>query len=177
MWEYTLWETDLLLEAQNIESTRPGYDEYRVSIDNIGHNPFALMAFLTAVYDDFIYSEAESVLQDIFNQQYTLTTYETTEMQTETKVVEVGDSIGPVRTTGYCPCYTCNGVWTGGPTASGVMATVNHTIAVDAYNPIVPMGTKVVINGVQYTVEDTGKLNANNSDIDIFFNTHAEALA
>ena len=63
-----------------------------------------------------------------------------------------------------------------GITASGTQATANRTIAVDAYNPIVPIGTKVVINGVTYTVEDTGNLNANGADIDIYFATHAEAL-
>lgn len=37
-----------------------------------------------------------------------------------------------------------------------LIPTANHTIAVDANNPTVPMGTKVVMNGVEYTVEDTG---------------------
>ena len=50
----------------------------------------------------------------------------------------------------------CCGQWSGGPTASGAYPTANHTIAVDANNPTVPMGTKVVMNGVEYTVEDTG---------------------
>ena len=29
----------------------------------------------------------------------------------------------------------------------------NHTLAVDAANPFLPMGTKVVMNGIEYTVE------------------------
>ena len=59
-------------------------------------------------------------------------------------------------TSGYCNCRICCGVWSGGPTASGAYPTANHTIAVDASNPFVPIGTKVVMNGVEYTVEDTG---------------------
>lgn len=174
---YTEWEADLQLEIQNMESARPGYDEYRYDVDDIGHNPYELMAFLTAVYDDFSYSGIEGVLRDIFNEQYILTTKESTETRTETRTIQVGDAIGQVRTTAYCNCVSCNGKWAGGPTASGAMPTAGHTIAVDAYNPIVPMGTKVVMNGVIYTVEDTGNLNANNSDIDVYHNTHAEALA
>lgn len=174
---YTEWETDLQLQINNIENTHPGYDEYRYDVDDIGHNPYELMAYLTAVYNEFSYAEIESVLQGIFKEQYVLATNEVTETRTDTRTIQVGEAIGEVRTTAYCNCVSCNGKWAGGPTASGVMPTAGHTIAVDAYNPIVPMGTKVVINGVVYTVEDTGDLNANNSDIDVYHNTHAEALA
>ena len=59
-----------------------------------------------------------------------------------------------VVTSGYCNCRICCGVWSGGPTASGAHPTANHTIAVDASNPFVPIGTKVVMIGVEYTVED-----------------------
>ena len=55
-----------------------------------------------------------------------------------------------------CNCPICCGIWSGGPTASGAYPTANHTLAVDASNPFVPMGAKVVMNGVEYTVEDTG---------------------
>lgn len=42
-------------------------------------------------------------------------------------------------------------------TASGKRATVGRTVAVDAHNPIVPMGSKVIIQGVgERIVEDTG---------------------
>lgn len=79
-----------------------------------------------------------------------------TETVTETRTVRVGESLGQVVTSGYCNCRICCGQWSGGPTASGAYPTANHTIAVDANNPTVPMGTKVVMNGVEYTVEDTG---------------------
>jgi hypothetical protein len=73
---YTEWETDLLINAKNPPS---GYDEYRYNIGNIGHNPFELLAFLTAVYDDFTFSSVEAVLRDIFTAQYTLSREATTE--------------------------------------------------------------------------------------------------
>ena len=174
---YTEWETDLQLQINHMESTHSGYDEYSYNVGEISHNPYELMAFLTAVYDDFTYSEIEGVLREIFNEQYHLTLTETTETRTEIRVIEVGEAIGQVRTTAYCACSICCGPYANGITASGTRATANRTIAVDAYNPIVPMGTKVVINGVIYTVEDTGNLNAHSADIDIYFATHAEALA
>jgi murein DD-endopeptidase MepM/ murein hydrolase activator NlpD len=80
---YTEWETDLQLEAKNAAATHGGYDEYRYNIGNIGHNPYELLAFLTAVYDDFTYSGIEAVLRGIFNQQYTLTYTATTETRGE----------------------------------------------------------------------------------------------
>ncbi|MCI8508695.1 MAG: cell wall hydrolase [Lachnospiraceae bacterium] len=87
---------------------------------------------------------------------------------------QVGDSIGEVMVTAYCPCPQCCGPYANGITASGKTAKPKHTIAVDAYHPIVPMGTKVVIEGVVYTVEDTGNLNHYGNDFDIFYASHAE---
>jgi murein DD-endopeptidase MepM/ murein hydrolase activator NlpD len=69
---YTEWETDLQLEIANAETNHPDYDEYRYNVGSIGHDPFALMAYLTAVYGEFQYSAIASVLQGIFDAQYTL---------------------------------------------------------------------------------------------------------
>lgn len=86
--------------------------------------------------------------------------------------MDVGDSLGKVWVTAYCPCSQCCGPYANGITASGKTAKAKHTIAVDAYNPIVPMGTKVVIEGTVYTVEDTGNLNHYGNDFDIFYAKH-----
>lgn len=86
--------------------------------------------------------------------------------------MDVGDSLGKVWVTAYCPCSQCCGPYANGITASGKTARAKHTIAVDAYNPIVPMGTKVVIEGTVYTVEDTGNLNHYGNDFDIFYAKH-----
>ena len=86
--------------------------------------------------------------------------------------MDVGDSLGKVWVTAYCPCSQCCGPYANGITASGKTARAKHTIAVDAYNPIVPMGTKAVIEGTVYTVEDTGNLNHYGNDFDIFYAKH-----
>ena len=71
----------------------------------------------------------------------------------------------------------CCGQWSGGPTASGVYPTANHTIAVDASDPFVPMGTKIVMNGVEYTVEDTGAFARYGVQFDVYYDNHSAASA
>jgi 3D (Asp-Asp-Asp) domain-containing protein len=79
--------------------------------------------------------------------------------------------MGDFYITYYCPCAQCCGT-ANNPTASGVMPKANHTIAAD---PSIAFGTKLVINGTEYTVEDRGGAIKGNH-IDIFCATHQEAL-
>lgn len=74
--------------------------------------------------------------------------------------------------TAYCPCASCCGKETG-ITASGTKATAGRTIAASSNYSF---GTKIEIEGLGvYTVEDRGGA-INGNRIDIFFNTHQEAL-
>lgn len=77
-----------------------------------------------------------------------------------------------VNATAYCPCVKCCGK-TDGITATGTKATAGRTIAVDP--DVIPYGTEVIINGHTYVAEDCGGA-INKNDIDIFFDTHEEAL-
>lgn len=94
-----------------------------------------------------------------------------------TTKISAGESLGEVVTTGYCSCSICCGKWAGGHTASGTVPKGNHTLAVDAHHPKVPMGTKIVMNGHTYKVEDTGNFAQYGTDFDIYFDSHAEAVA
>ena len=76
------------------------------------------------------------------------------------------------KVTGYCACTKCCGK-TNGITASGTKATAGRTIAASSQ---FSFGTKLLINGTTYTVEDRGGAIKGNK-IDVYFNTHAEALA
>ena len=152
-------------------------DEYQYNIAEIGHNPYHLISYLTAKYGDWTYSDVENELQSLFEAQYHLNTEGRTKTVTETRNVRVGESLGQVVTSGYCNCRICCGVWSGGPTASGAYPTANHTIAVDASNPFVPIGTKVVMNGVEYTVEDTGAFARYGVQFDVYYDNHAAASA
>lgn len=70
---YTEWETDLLIEGWNAPNTHQGYDEYYYNFLDISHNPYELMAYLTAKYQNFEYYTIETYLREIFEEQYNLT--------------------------------------------------------------------------------------------------------
>jgi murein DD-endopeptidase MepM/ murein hydrolase activator NlpD len=70
---YTEWETDLMLEAGNAEMAYPGYDEYRYNLAAVGHDPYAMLAYLTATHDDFTFAAVQGELRGIFDGQYSLT--------------------------------------------------------------------------------------------------------
>ncbi len=80
--------------------------------------------------------------------------------------------MGRFKLTAYCACKSCCNK-TDGITASGTKAKQGRTIAVDPKQ--IPYGTKVVINGHTYVAEDCGGSIKNNR-IDIFFDSHKEAL-
>lgn len=61
--------------------------------------------------------------------------------------------VGTFKITGYCSCSRCCGK-SNGITASGTKATAGRTIAADTSK--YPFGTKMVIDGHTYTVEDRG---------------------
>lgn len=81
-----------------------------------------------------------------------------------------GDSLGIFKTTGYCSCSHCSDGHN--LTYSGTVPKAGHTIAADI--SILPLGTKVVINDVVYTVEDIGSSVTGNK-IDIFYSSHQAA--
>ncbi len=83
---YTQWETELVLKAENAERSHPGYDAYRYSIAQVGHDPHALAAFLTALYNDFTFEQVEPVLRGIFEQQYSLSFTRIVERRTKTEI-------------------------------------------------------------------------------------------
>ena len=78
---YAGLESGLQNEIDAIESTHPGYDEYRYDLANIGHNPHELASYLTAKYQSYTRAEVQSELQRIFNQQYKLTLTEEVEIR------------------------------------------------------------------------------------------------
>lgn len=174
---YAALEAALNRQVNNMESTHPGYDEYWYQVDEISHNPYHLISYFTAKYGEFTYQQVKEEVEEIFREQYSLYVDEVNDTVTETKTVRVGESLGQVVTSGYCNCSICCGVWSGGPTASGAYPTANHTIAVDAANPFVPMGTKVVMNGVEYVVEDTGAFARYGVQFDVYYDSHSAASA
>ena len=174
---YVALENALNEQINQMKETHSDYDEFQFQIDEIGHNPYQLISYLTVKYGGFTYAEVADEIKEIFKEQYGLYTDSTRETVTEKKKVKVGESLGQVVTSGYCNCPICCGQWSGGPTASGAYPQANHTIAVDASNPFVPMGTHVIMNGVEYVVEDTGAFARYGVQFDVYYGDHASASA
>ena len=82
---YAALENGLQSEIDAIESTHPGYDEYRYDLDSIGHNPHELASYLTALLQSYTPQSAQAELERIFSMQYTLTLTEEVEIRYRTE--------------------------------------------------------------------------------------------
>ena len=78
---YVSLEQDLQSKVNRIEQDYPGYDEYNYSMAQIGHNPYELISYLTAVYQNFKFNDIKSNLDTLFNSQYHLTVTTVTEQR------------------------------------------------------------------------------------------------
>ena len=83
--DYKALEAELRSEINNIESTHPGYDEYRYNLAEINHNPYVLTSYLTVKYEDYTRAEVQSELQALFDKQYELELEEEVEIRTRTE--------------------------------------------------------------------------------------------
>ena len=91
--DYAAKEAALQAEIDNIESSHPGYDEYRYDLDMIGHDPHELAAYLSAVLQGYTRTSAQAELERIFAAQYQLTLTEEVEVRyrTETRTDSEGN--------------------------------------------------------------------------------------
>lgn len=91
--DYVAKEAALQAEIDNIESSHPGYDEYRYDLDMIGHDPHELAAYLSAVLQGYTRASAQAELERIFAAQYQLTLTEEVEVRyrTETRTDSEGN--------------------------------------------------------------------------------------
>lgn len=83
-----------------------------------------------------------------------------------------GASLGSFVTTAYCNCTKCSSGHN--LTYSGTVPVAKHTISADI--DYYPIGTKLMIGDIIYTVEDIGS-GVNGKCLDIFFDTHQQALS
>ena len=79
--DYAAREAQLQEEIDNIESSHPGYDEYRYDLGMIGHDPHELAAFLSAVLQGYTRQSAQAELARVFAAQYQLTLTEEVEIR------------------------------------------------------------------------------------------------
>lgn len=89
---FTQKEMELQNTIDAIETDHPGYDEYDYNLGAIGHDPFTLISYLSAVHTEFTAEGAEHEIQELFDAMYSLTTEEMEETRTRT-VTKTGTRI------------------------------------------------------------------------------------
>lgn len=90
---YLALERKLQKELAEVESTHPGFDEYRYQVDQIGHNPHELISFLTLKHEDFKATDVQETLQSLLSQQYSLSFREETETRYRTETTTSTDPV------------------------------------------------------------------------------------
>lgn len=80
--------------------------------------------------------------------------------------------LGEFTATAYCSCVECTSDGNG-YTASGTIATEGRTVACN----ILPLGSRILVNGSEYVVEDTGWTPYGDAWLDFYFDSHDAALA
>ena len=105
---YAAKEKELQDEINHYEQLHPGYDEYHVNADEIWHDPYVLIAIISAYYDgeDWDIDRAYPVIEKYFELQYDLTETVETEIryrdETRTGTYTVTDpDTGERRTESY----------------------------------------------------------------------------
>lgn len=114
---------------------------------------------------------SSEIIKEPVNKIVQVQTRVITSRSTDSRTSGTSGQSGIYKVTAYCACMKCCGK-TNGITASGTKATANRTIATPS---TFAFGTKVLIDGKPYTVEDRGGAIQGNR-IDIYMNSHAEAL-
>ena len=81
---FSALEMELQKEIDSIETDYPDYDEYRYNLDPIGHDPFALISYLSAVHTEFSAADVQGEIESLFDEMYELTLNPTEETRTRT---------------------------------------------------------------------------------------------
>lgn len=82
---YIALEEALNRQINRMERTYPGYDEYNYQMDEISHNPYHLISYLSVKYGEFTLADVQSELSILFSSQYQLSVTETVEIRTRTE--------------------------------------------------------------------------------------------
>ena len=69
---YRAMEEELQYTLDNYEFLYPGYDEYRITGEVSGHDPYVLTSILSAIYGKYTIEDVQDMLERIFSLQYQL---------------------------------------------------------------------------------------------------------
>lgn len=133
------------------------------------------MGLLSFILSFTMMTQPANIIEELRTPEKVVTIVQTSEevehvaAEEEVEEVPVVHLWGAATITHYCNCSACCGQWAGGGTASGTTPTAGRTVAAD-----LPFGTRLLINGHEYTVEDRG---VSGCWVDIYCDSHSEALA
>ena len=83
--EYCRMEKELEDKLSNYAETHPGFDEYRISGEVLGHDPYVLASALSAILGEYTLSDAGAMLNEIFDLQYIVEEKSIAEMRYRTE--------------------------------------------------------------------------------------------
>ena len=105
--EYCRMESELQNKLENYVRNHPGYDEYSISGEILGHDPYVLASILTAMYGEYTLSEVSGALESIFELQYQLNENVVTETRYRTEIrIEYQEVYDPETEETYLVEYT-----------------------------------------------------------------------
>lgn len=171
---FAIFIMSTILLAYNIicfAKTSSIYENNEVCLDELNYN---------CVYDN------NETTKKVESTEMTETTETTETVETEAEQNQADNSFQlDVKCTAYCSCSKCCGRYaknrpldeSGKPiilTASGEKAKEGITVGVDP--KVIPLGSKIIIDGHEYTAQDTGNSKfVKNNVIDVYFDNHEEA--
>lgn len=163
----------IFFEAEVVNaSKKEKYDNNEVRISQIGDIKEQLHTLATLVRNESVsnngfdkilsnkWAEYDKIQNELINEN----------QQIQNEVHSSKTFLGYFKITHYCPCSKCNGGYTG--TAIGTTIKPCVTIAVDP--KVIPLRSKVEIDGNVHIAEDTGGAIRGNR-IDVAVSSHSEA--
>ena len=83
--DYRAKEAEYQAMVDNVATLYPGYDEYNIDADEIGHDPWSLIAILSVMYADFTEPQVQGTVASFADAQYTFATSSVTEVRYRTE--------------------------------------------------------------------------------------------
>ncbi|MBQ7587492.1 MAG: peptidoglycan DD-metalloendopeptidase family protein [Lachnospiraceae bacterium] len=80
----TVRELELQNKIDSIETDHPDFDEYEYNLGEIGHDPFVLISYLSAMNIDFAAVDVDDQIEALFNEMYKLTLTPRIDIRTRT---------------------------------------------------------------------------------------------
>lgn len=137
---YSQLEANLKQQIDDAEQDHPGYDEYDYHVGAIGHDPYELISYLTAMYGQFTFDQVQPILQELFNVQYQLSFVPQTETRNQT-VTTTDPTTGQISTSQQPSTYTILNVNLNATSFLDVITPLlNQAGVTDMYNGYIQSG-------------------------------------